>query len=360
MPPEGPRKIQRTHLAQGFRDAFDPRVIRPAAALFSLTTVVLTLWLTACQAPRPGTEARRQGDEILVCGRLFHTGTPVVLWTDPGGYDAYRVERRFGPLTNADWAAVGTEPGSLESPNRYGIRRDGLSPEELEQVRGGGWDLPLLRRVVDQFVLHYDASGTSRRCFEVLHDQRCLSVHFLLDVDGTLYQTLDLKERAWHATTSNTRSIGIEIAQAGAVSATQPAALDFFYEHDVRGPRLRLPQENGTSGIRTPGFVGRPARRAPITGSIQGRDLVQYDFTPEQYRALAQLTATLCRIFPRIRCEAPRDASGHVIPGVLSDDQGKTFTGILGHYHIQSNKVDPGPAFDWDRLLAETRGLLRR
>ena len=36
----------------------------------------------------------------------------------------------------------------------------------------------------------------------------------MLDVDGTIYQTLDVKERAWHATTSNTRAVGIEIATA--------------------------------------------------------------------------------------------------------------------------------------------------
>src|SRR5690242_2873266 len=40
----------------------------------------------------------RSGDEIVVCGQYFHTNTPVVLWTDPGGYDAYRVERRFAPF----------------------------------------------------------------------------------------------------------------------------------------------------------------------------------------------------------------------------------------------------------------------
>jgi len=39
----------------------------------------------------------KSGDEIVVCGQLFHTTTKVVLWTDPGGYDAYRVVPRFGP-----------------------------------------------------------------------------------------------------------------------------------------------------------------------------------------------------------------------------------------------------------------------
>ena len=43
-------------------------------------------------APKIGELARRSGDEIMVCGQLFHTTTPVVLWMDSGGYDAYRVE----------------------------------------------------------------------------------------------------------------------------------------------------------------------------------------------------------------------------------------------------------------------------
>ncbi len=64
-------------------------------------------------------------------------------------------------------------------------------------------DLDLLRQKVDQFVLHFDVCGTSAQCFYVLHDRRGLSVHFMLDVDGTIYQTLDVKERAWQATKSN-------------------------------------------------------------------------------------------------------------------------------------------------------------
>src|ERR1043165_4945268 len=164
---------------------------------------------------RPGSHVKRAGDEIMVAGQMFHTGTRVVLWTDPGGYDAYRVERRFAPFDKSDWETSHKEVEGLKTPNRYGLRQSALSTNELERVRGGGWDLPLLQRVVDQFVLHYDVAGVSRNCFKTLHDNRCLSVHFMLDIDGTLYQTLDLKERAWHATTSNGRSIGIEIANMG-------------------------------------------------------------------------------------------------------------------------------------------------
>ena len=48
-----------------------------------------------------GEKLARRGDEIMVCGQLYHTTTRVVLWTDPGGYDAYRVEPRFAPLDPA-------------------------------------------------------------------------------------------------------------------------------------------------------------------------------------------------------------------------------------------------------------------
>lgn len=37
-----------------------------------------------------GAPVPRTGDEIMVCGQLYHTGTPVILWGDVGGYDHYR------------------------------------------------------------------------------------------------------------------------------------------------------------------------------------------------------------------------------------------------------------------------------
>src|SRR3954466_2793532 len=181
----------------------------------------------------PGTVARRTGDEIVVAGQFFHTGTPVVLWMDPGGYDAYRVERRFSPIEKSDWAHSTEEVRDLKSPNRFNMRRAGLTDEEIERVRGGGWDLPLLQKIVDQFVIHFDVCGVSRQCFKVLHDHRDLSVHFMLDLDGTLYQTLDLKERAWHATTSNPRSVGIEIANMGAYGAEESNTLKRWYTKDA-------------------------------------------------------------------------------------------------------------------------------
>jgi N-acetylmuramoyl-L-alanine amidase len=327
-----------------------------------LACLVIALATTGCRtvSPQPvGALEPRTGDEIVAAGQFFHIGTPVVLWLDPGGYDAYRVERRFAPLDQSDWDASTNENPSLKTPNRYGMRRSQLTPEQLEEFRGGGWELAALTNVVDQFVLHYDVAGTSRTCFKVLHDARGLSVHFMLDLDGTIYQTLDLKERAWHASTSNDRSIGIEIANMGAYPVGGRNPFAEWYARDASGQmRLTLPARHRDGGLHTPGFVGRPARPEPVRGVIQGQELEQYDFTPEQYAALTRLTAALCRIFPKIQCRYPVDENGRLIPRKLPDEELANFQGVLGHYHIQTNKTDPGPAMDWARLMNGARTLL--
>jgi N-acetyl-anhydromuramyl-L-alanine amidase AmpD len=197
--------------------------------------------------------------------------------------------------------------------------------------------------------------GISRTCFRVLQDERNLSVHFLLDVDGTLYQTLDLRDTAWHATKSNTRSIGVEIAQIGAYGARETWRLDPWYEERENETLLSFPPRIQETGIRTKDFVGRTARPDRLQGNIQGQTLYQYDFTPEQYQSLAKLSAALCREFPKIHPDAPRDEQGHVQDHVLDDDAWEEFHGILGHYHVQKNKTDPGPAFDWEAFLEQVR-----
>jgi N-acetyl-anhydromuramyl-L-alanine amidase AmpD len=325
-----------------------------------LSVLLVAALFAGCKtAPRPGAFAPRTGDEIVVAGQFVHTGTRVVLWMDPGGYDAYRVERRFSPIDQADWKASQVEVRGLGSPNRYNMRTRGLTKEEVERVRGGGWDLPLLQRVVDQFVIHFDVCGTSRQCFKVLHDMRDLSVHFMLDLDGTIYQTLDLKERAWQATIANTRSVGIEIANMGAYPVNGRNPFAEWYAKEPNGQvRITIPPQYGDGGILTKDFVGHPARPEPITGVIQGKNLEQYDFTPQQYQALIKLTATLCKALPKIKCDYPKDAAGNLIPKKLPDAELNAYEGVLGHFHIQTDKVDPGPAFQWDYVIGNARCLL--
>ena len=316
---------------------------------------------TGCHSSRaPGKPLARSGDEIMAAGQLFHTGTRVLLWMDPGGYDAYRVERRFAPIEESSWEKSKPKLPADSSPNRYGLRRERLTSNQIAQVRGGGWPLSLLQDVIDQFVIHFDASGTSKRCFGVLHDKRCLSVHFMIDLDGTIYQTLDLKERAWHATTSNGRSIGVEMASPGAFGVAESDALNRWYrEEPGQGTVLKLPEDGADSGFQVPGFVPRPARSGRILGRIQGKELQQYDFTQEQYEALTRLTATLCNVFPKLRCDYPKTAGGDLVREKLDDQTLKDYRGLIGHFHIQTDKIDPGPAFDWERVTRGARRWIR-
>ncbi len=292
-----------------------------------LVVVPLSL-LTSCAAlPAPGDPAQRSGDEISICGRLFHTGAKVVLWNDPGGFDAYRPHRRFAPDEEGPSAAP-------ERIARYGSFRRGL-PEEVEaRVRKSGWNLPDLRAAITQVVVHYDAAGSSKRCFEILQDVRGLSSHFLLDLDGTIYQTLDVKERAWHAGIANYRSVGIEIANLGAYPDRETLEDRFL----------------ATDSAKLLGIVGFPV---PVVGRVQGTELHQYPFTEAQVESLGRLVATLCRVL-EIPAVAPRGPDGGVRTTVLdTEDDVRGFAGILGHLHTSRNKVDPGPAFDWKRLFRD-------
>lgn len=303
----------------------------------------LALWLASCHAsPGPGEPLIRLGDEISVCGQLFHTGTRVLLWNDAGGYDAYSPHCRFNP----------DRAGPSEAPDRiarYGSLRGGIPEALSRRVRESGWTLDDLRQVVSQVVVHFDACGTSRKCFEILHDVRGLSCHFLLDLDGTIYQTLDLKERAWHAAEANNQSVGIEIANIGAYGDT--TVLERWYTRDAGGARITLPSE-ALRGNLPPDFVGRPARPDPVKGRVNSHELFQYDFTEEQYSALGKLLAALRRVFPGIRAEMPQSSSGGARDSALgSDEELYRFSGILGHYHVTREKVDPGPAFQWERAL---------
>lgn len=301
---------------------------------------VMGALLAACRAApvEPPTHRFPAGNVLVVAGVRVPVDAPVVLWTEEPFYDAYREGPRF------------SAEGKQEK--RYRPGREPRTPALAEQVARDGWSRANLAEQVDLFVLHYDACGTSRTCFRVLQDERILSVHFLLDVDGTLYQTLDLAETAWHARAANPRSIGVEIAHVGAFPPGERERLERWYEWSETGTRLR-PERLESAEVRTLAFEASPAREAFVRGAIHGQELLQPDFTPEQYRSLAALARALHEVFPRIALDAPRDAAGAVRMDALTDAEEAEFSGILGHYHLQTDKLDPGPAFDWERFLGE-------
>ena len=283
----------------------------------------------------------RHGDEIAVAGEFLHThvSNRVIQWFDPGGFDAYDPN----PPLPAD-VAPGASPalaaergGDLVPVPRHGTRRIGGPNGELVTSAAD------LERALTQLVVHYDGCGRSRDCFRVLHDERGLSCHFLIDADGRVYQTLDVIERAWHATSANDASVGVELAHEGA-----------FVEGEAPF------DENALAVVR---------------GDVNGKSLAQRPFTDAQYESLARLAATLIARFPLMTNEHPMEdvedgdaqfqsaaasnpGSPHPPPRKLSDTLLRRHRGVLGHYHVQSNKSDPGPAFDWGRFRRRTSALL--
>jgi N-acetyl-anhydromuramyl-L-alanine amidase AmpD len=299
-------------------------------------------------APRLGdpTPAPPTARRIVVAGREVPIEAPVVTWLDPGGFNGYLETCFFQPQR----ALPRSPAGGCDTPKRYASRRN-LEPALAEVVADRGWTPDLAALQIDQVVVHYDVAWTSQNCFNVLHDMRGLSCHFLLDVDGTLYQTLDVVERARHGGKANDRSIGIEIAHPGVLELTP--ALSSHYRDDGRGVVFDLGPR--ATQVRTPGFVVRPARAGPLEGEVQGTVYTQYDFTEAQYQTLVELLAQLARALPRIQLQAPLDSEGRLRTRVLPDQDLAAFSGVLGHFHASSAKQDPGPAFDWERVLSQSR-----
>ena len=96
------------------------------------------------------------------------------------------------------------------SPN-FGERRGGLRPELV--------------------VLHYTAMPTAEAALARLRDPAAeVSAHYLVAEDGRVWRLVDEGARAWHAGAGlwrgagdlNSRSIGIELANAGPVAAFPP------------------------------------------------------------------------------------------------------------------------------------------
>ena len=258
-------------------------------------------------AAQPGGAGR--GTAIMVAGQPVDLGRTVVLWNDEQGFNGYdrRCIEQSGGCCDADWARYGT--------------RAGLAHRSMADLQG----------VVSQLVLHFDGCVNSRSCFKSMHNRvrasgGCgLSAHFMIDSDGTIYQTLDLAERAYHAEQENSISVGVEICNRGRY---QPSELS------------RLPAEYRT----------RPRRQVVINGV--GYDA--YDFRPEQYESLASLSRTLLRIFPKMKPVIPeRDGQ----PFLQTLAHPLEFHGIVGHLHVdlQKQKWDPG-ALDWNRLVRALRG----
>lgn len=258
--------------------------------------------------------------KIWIAGRGFDVDAKVVRWDEGPRFDAHQL-RCVGTPKCGD----GITPFGEKAKNR-GSHRFAKRPA-LKRLGDIAGNIPIaaVQGVIRQFILHHDGCNNASTCFHVLHNERGLSCHFLLDNDGTIYQTLDLAFMAFHAAGFNASSIGIEISNRG----------------DAK---------------KWPGYYAqRRQRRDTTTVRIHGHVYQCYQFTPEQNDGLRALAKGLARALPNLPIEYPQDTPGHQawseIPNAMR------FAGYMGHYHTTRRKWDPGP-FDFKAFCEKSRGSL--
>jgi hypothetical protein len=166
---------------------------------------------------------------------------------------------------------------------------------------------------INTIVLHWDVANSSKQCYDVLVN-RGLSIHLMIDRDGTVYQSLDFVKRAWHARGANDESIGIEINNQFYVNQQNPS-----------WPRKEIYSRDPRSGI--------PYKHL--------------DFTEQQKTRVVQVVEALCKVVPTIpRSLPPKGSDGKIITRLLNKNEIK---GAVGHFHTSPGKIDPGDSL-WPLL----------
>jgi len=183
----------------------------------------------------------------------------------------------------------------------------------LESKRGNYYDYSARpKRNIRYFVNHWDVCLNSTSCQNVL-DKRGISVHFLIDNDGTIYQTMDMQHAAWHAgsSRSNRASVGVEIS-----NAYYPKYQD-WYVNAGYGERPII-DDAWVHGTKLEPFMG---------------------FYPAQIEALKALWEAIHGA-TGIPYEAPENQFGKISTKYVQDVPYGKFSGFVSHYHVSKAKID--------------------
>tara|TARA_R100001509_G_scaffold165469_1_gene147264 strand:+ start:1536 stop:2432 length:897 start_codon:yes stop_codon:yes gene_type:complete len=182
------------------------------------------------------------------------------------------------------------------------------------------------KRNIRLFVNHWDVCLDSTRCNDVLN-KRGISVHFLIDNDGTIFQTLDMQHGAWHGSSGrvNRASVGVEIS-----NAYYPKYQN-WYEKRGFGERPIM-KDVVVHGQKLPEFLGFYD--------------VQIQATQALWKAIESATA--------VEFKAPLGSDGNTSKKYEQDVVYGKFAGIVSHYHCSKKKIDCG-GMDIKRLIEEIK-----
>lgn len=272
----------------------------------------------------------RPSGVLIIGGQRFQTDAKIVNWTEPPYWNA---KSEFCQPTQTNRAPQCTTKGGGHVP--YGdlpvpyTKRYSTRPALRSSKWNNGENAPYdaVKSVIKQFVIHHDGCASADMCFNVLQNERGLSCHFLIDNDGTIYQTIDLALMAYHAAEWNLASIGVELCNRGDAKK-EPT----YYEGGRHGPVRDV----------------KPCR-------INGHTYLAYDYTKAQYDSLALLSRALLRLLPNLPAEYPQGSPGVQAWDTLPTRASFAFAGYLGHYHLTPAKWDPG-YFDFKDFCSKLRG----
>ncbi len=271
----------------------------------------------------------RPSGKLIIGGTAFDTDAPIVNFREGPGWDGTKevvipTQTDPNPFAKAKELSPGHWTPYPESGHNFSRRYQSRPALRSYDQKHEIAPYSAAKQVIRQFLLHHDGCANADMCFNVVHNERGLSVHFICDNDGTIFQTLDLALEGWHGSELNAWSIGVEMCN--------------------RGDALRDPHYYDRNG-------GRPIKPC----EINGHTIKAYDFTPAQYESMKRLSRALVRLLPNIAVEYPQSSPGVQSWGTVPRADILRFNGFLGHYHLSSTKWDPGP-FDFKSFLQGIRG----
>ena len=305
----------------------------------------------------------RYSNEIIICGQRVPlvqsakgrsgavkgilTGFPVLNFVDNKQIDFLNKET-VNKVTAG--GAKGIPSYDLVRPR--GSDKFGKTLSEEETAACKKWLSEKLRGVV----IHTDISTSSMSTFRGLA-KRHLSSHFGINWNGVIYQYADIRWRAAHASDANDWSIGLDMnlfmfnlngARAKKFLGTFKNLEQKHLQIAEAKIRLAFP---GKSKAEVDEMLEDFRFEKPVSRPVQFGRPRAYGYTNRQYESLIALLKCLHREV-KLKRSYPTGPDGQVISKLVSDEDKGKLEGMVAHWHLSASRWDPGPAFDWDRVLS--------
>ena len=278
---------------------------------------------------------RKRSNDIIILGKrypLVKRGEPrVINFLDNPALD-------FRRLPNLPIPAIRPRPGN---------------PQTIEK----------LKEAIQFCVIHTDMAKNALQTYRFLHTKRPIpnSTHFCINWNGDIYQYADIAATTFHAGNVNKNTIGIDmngmLVGLHNNSPKERRRVQQFKEMQVAYRELvqQKLEEKYQGQNKSAAFIKRMMDdyefQQPQSMKLRGSRLRSYGYTERQYQSLISLMRLLVRELD-IDKTYPMLEGGRVVDFTLPEDEHGKLKGMVAHWHLSTNRWDPGPGFDWEKVLA--------